>query len=278
MQLNRIYNEDCLEGMKRIPDGSVDMILCDLPYGTTRNKWDAIIPFKPLWEQYKRIIKNNGAIVLFADGLFMSNLMLSNTKLWRYNLVWDKVLTSGFLNANRMPLRRHEEICVFYKKQPTYNPQKNKGKPNHSKGKPKTNANNNYGEFDFVDNKDILGDLKHPTSILRFSKPHPAVAQHPTQKSIECCEYLIKTYTNEGETVLDNCMGSGATAIACINTDRNYIGFELDKHYCDIANERIQKAMQDKAVSERNTVREDDRQPPQTRSEWLDDLLSGGDE
>ena len=217
------------------------MVLCDLPYGTTRNKRDVIIPFEPLWEQYNRVIKDNGAIVLFADGLFMSNLMLSNTKLWRYNLVWDKVLTSGFLNANRMPLRQHEEICVFYKKQPTYNPQKLKGKPNHSKGKPKANANNNYGEFDFVDNKDILGDMKHPTSILRFAKPHPSIALHPTQKSVECCEWLIRTYTNEGDIVLDNCIGSGTTMVACVNTNRSYIGFEKDEKYFNIANERIRK-------------------------------------
>ena len=240
MEKIELIQGDCLELMKEIPDKSVDMILCDLPYETTRNKWDVIIPFEPLWEQYNRVIKDNGAIVLFADGLFMSNLMLSNTKLWRYNLVWDKVLTSGFLNANRMPLRQHEEICVFYKKQPTYNPQKLKGKPNHSKGKPKANANNNYGDFDFGDNKDILGDMKHPTSILRFAKPHPSIALHPTQKSAECCEWLIRTYTNEGDIVLDNCMGSGTTGVACKNLNRNFIGIELDANYFEIAKERIE--------------------------------------
>jgi site-specific DNA-methyltransferase (adenine-specific) len=250
IELNRIYNEDCLEGMKRIPDKSIDMILCDLPYGTTHNKWDSIIPLEPLWEQYKRIIKDNGAIVLFGQGKFTAEMMLSEPKLHRYNLIWDKVLPSGFLNANLMPLRSHEDIMVFYKKLPQYNPQKTLGKKNHSKGVKKENENNNYGEFGFVDNSEKLGDMKHPKSIITFSKPHPSVSVHPTQKPVELCEYLIKTYTNEGETVLDNCMGSGTTAIACINTNRNYIGFELDKHYCDIANERIQKALAEKEVGE----------------------------
>jgi site-specific DNA-methyltransferase (adenine-specific) len=248
IELNKIYNMDCLEGMKDIDDKSIDMILCDLPYGRTKNKWDSIIPFEKLWGQYNRIIKNNGCIALFADGLFMADLMISNRKMWKYNLVWNKVLTSGFLNANRMPLRQHEEICVFYKAQPTYNPQKVKGKPNHSKGKPKDCKNNNYGSYEFVDNKELHGDMKHPTSIITFSKPHPSVMRHPTQKPVALFEYLIKTYTNEGETVLDNCMGSGTTAIACINTNRNYIGFELDPDYCKIAEERIRKAKLDKLL------------------------------
>lgn len=225
--------------MKLIDAKSIDMILCDLPYGTTRNRWDVIIPFNKLWEQYNRIIKDKGCIALFCDGMFMADLMTSNRKMWRYNLVWDKVLTSGFLNANRMPLRQHEEIAIFYKKMPTYNPQKVKGKPNHSKGKPKINANNNYGEFDFADNSKELGDMKHPTSILTFSKTHPSKMLHPTEKSVECCEWLIKTYTNEGELVLDSCVGSGTTAIACINTGRNYIGFEINTTYSDIANKRL---------------------------------------
>ena len=159
--------------------------------------------------------------------------------------MWDKVLPSGFLNANRMPLRSHEEICIFYKKQPTYNPQKVKGKPNHSKGKPKEYENNNYGDFDFVDNSKELGDMKHPVSILRFSKPHPSVSVHPTQKSVEICEWLIKSYTNEGELVLDNCMGSGSTGVACLNTNRNFIGIELDEKYFDIAKERIKNLHND---------------------------------
>lgn len=239
MQYDYIKHGNCLELMYEIPDASIDMILCDLPYGVTKNKWDSVIPLDKLWEQYKRIAKPNAAIVLFADGMFEANLMLSNPKWWRYNLVWDKVLTSGFLNANRMPLRNHEEICVFYQKQPTYNPQKTIGEKNHSKGKPKENANENYGEYGFVDNSDQLGNLKHPKSILTFPKPHPSVAVHPTQKSLELCQWLIKTYTNPEDVILDNCMGSGTTCLAAKNTGRHYIGFELNKQYFDIATQRL---------------------------------------
>ena len=237
--METLYQGDCLEYMKEIPDHSIDLILCDLPYGRTQNRWDTIIPFKDLWENYNRIIKDNGAVLLFADGLFMAELMLSNKKMWRYNLVWDKVLTSGFLNANKQPLRQHEEIVVFYKKQPTYNPQKTKGAKNHSKGVKKETANNNYGKFDFVDNSEELGDMKHPTSILTFSKPHPSKMIHPTQKPVELLEWLIKTYTNEGDLVLDNCMGSGSTGVACKNLNRDFIGIELDEKYFKIAEERL---------------------------------------
>ena len=219
------------------------MILTDPPYGRTANKWDSIISFDALWEQYKRVSKKTAPIVLFADGLFMADLMNSNRKDWRYNLVWDKVLPSGFLNANRMPLRGHEELCVFYKSPPIYNPQKIKGNLNHSKGKSKKNANNNYGEFGFVDNMELLGDMKHPTSIMRFSKPHPSVARHPTEKPVSLLENLIKTYTNEGDTVLDNCMGSGSTGVACVNTNRKFIGIELDENYYHISKKRIEEAL-----------------------------------
>lgn len=230
---------DCLDLMKSIPDQSIDMILCDLPYGITKNKWDSVIPFDELWTAYKRVIKENGVIALFADGMFEAKLMLSNPSMWRYNLVWDKVLTSGFLNANRMPLRCHEEICIFYKKQPVYNPQKVIGKQNHSKGKPKVNANENYGEYGFVDNHEALGNLKHPKSILTFPKPHPSVMVHPTQKSLKLCEWLIRTYTNQGDIVLDNCMGSGTTCLAAKNTGRRYIGFENKEEYYNIAYSRL---------------------------------------
>jgi len=217
----------------------VDMILCDLPYGATANKWDIIIPFESLWSQYERIIKNNGAIVLFSDGLFMTEMMQSNKKMWKYNLIWDKVLSSGFLNANRMPLRQTEEICVFYNKLPTYNPQKTKGKASHSKGVPKENENNNYGKFDFVDNSVEHGDMKFPTSILRFSKPHPSKTLHPTQKPVELLEYLIKTYTIENEIVLDNTAGVCSTGIACKNTRRKWICIEKEEEYCVKSVERI---------------------------------------
>ena len=240
-----LFQGDCLNIMKNIPDKSIDMILCDLPYKRTKNKWDSIIPFEPLWREYNRIIKNNGCISLFADGLFMADLMNSNRKNWRYNLIWDKVLTSGFLNANRQPLRQHEEIVIFYKKQPTYNPQFTEGLPLHGMGKKfkeRKNENNNYNEFNSCNNPsaDREGDTKkYPKSILTFSRKASCNMLHPTEKSIDCCEWLIKTYTNEGETVLDNCMGSGTTGIACKNLNRCFIGIELEEKYFNIAKERI---------------------------------------
>lgn len=237
---------DCLEEMSRLKDASIDMILCDLPYGVTaKNKWDTIIPFEKLWEQYNRIIKDSGAVILFGQDKFTAKLVLSNEKYHRYNLVWNKVLPSGFLNANRMPLREHEDICVFYKKPPTYNPQKKKGNPCHKKGTAvgKMNDgnfnNDNYRDFKVIETE---GDMKFPTSILTFPKPHPSVSVHPTQKPIELLEYLIKTYTNDGELVLDNCMGSGSTGVACINTKRNFIGIELDDKYYNISKTRLQEA------------------------------------
>ncbi|MCQ2075953.1 MAG: site-specific DNA-methyltransferase [Bacteroidaceae bacterium] len=237
-----LHKGDCLEVMKQIPDKSVDMILCDLPYGLTNNSKDIIIPFEDLWQHYTRIIKDNGAICLFAQGLFYVDLINSNRKLFRYDLVWDKVLTSGFLNAKRMPLRQHEQIAIFYKKLPVYNPQFTVGKPLHSKGTSylnKEHVNQNYGKFHMADDSRKGSTDKYPTSIIRFQKPHPSIAQHRTEKSIECLEWLIKTYTNENETILDNCMGSGSTGVACQNTNRNFIGIELDDKYFDIAKKRI---------------------------------------
>ena len=242
--VNTIYKEDCLVGMREIADKSIDMILCDLPYGATQNKKDAVIPFVPLWEQYERIIKDNGAIVLTAQGTFYIDLVNSNRRLFRYDLIWDKELTSGFLNAGRQPLRRHENIAVFYKKQPVYNPQFSEGKPLHGKGtayKTKDLTNNNYGDFSVTEDYRKGSTEKYPASVLRFPKPHPSVSVHPTQKSTELFEWLIKTYTNEGDLVLDNCVGSGTTAIACINSNRLYIGFEIDDGYFNTAHERIMK-------------------------------------
>jgi len=234
-----LLHGDCLELMKDIPDSNIDMICCDMPYGATKNKWDSVIDLKALWAQYKIIIKDNGAIVLTAQDKFSAKLMLSNEKLHRYNLIWNKQLVSGFLNANRMPLRVHEDILIFYKKLPTYNPQKNKGNLNHSKGDMKTDINNNYGKYGKIDNK-TLGKMKFPKSIISFQKPHPSKCLHPTQKPVALIEYLIKTYTNEGDTVLDNCMGSGTTGVACKNLNRNFIGIELDNKYFKIACKRIQ--------------------------------------
>ena len=241
IELNKIYNEDCLEGMKLIEDKSIDMILCDLPYGTTACKWDTIIPFEPLWEQYERVIKDNGAIVLTASQPFTIDLINSNRKIFRYEWIWEKTKGGAFVNANRMPMKRHENVLVFYKKQPTYNPQKTKA-PEHLIDKRKTiNNSKSDKNYTYTGVKPIRkkdDGTRFPTSVIRFNSE---TGLHPTQKPVPLLEYLIKTYTNEGETVLDNCMGSGTTAVACINTNRNYIGFELDTTYYNLANERIQK-------------------------------------
>ena len=249
-----LINGDCLEEMKKIPDGSVDMILCDLPYnvlnkGNKNASWDRLLPFDQLWEQYNRIIKDSGAIVLFAQGMFTAQLMMSNPDMWRYNLIWDKMLVSGFLNAKKMPMRSHEDILVFYKSLPTYNPQMTKGQPLHGKGTSymcKDITNNCYGDIKGAEDDRKGSTDKYPTSIVRFQKPHPSCSVHPTQKSVELCEWLIKTYTNEGETILDNCMGSGTTGVAAINTDRNFIGIELTEKYFKIAKERIDTAVEEK--------------------------------
>lgn len=228
---------DCLELMKEIPDGSIDMILCDLPYGTTQCKWDAVIPFESLWSHYTRIIKNNGVIALFADEPFSANLVHSNLKLYRYELIWQKEQGTDFLNANRKPLKAHEKIQIFYKKQPVYNKQLTDGKPYRAvnSGKKSTNC---YGSFRMGYFKS-MGDKRNPVSVLKFNRER---GLHPTQKPVALLEYLVKTYTNEGETVLDNCMGSGSTGVACINTGRRFIGMELDPQYFEIAEKRIAEA------------------------------------
>jgi site-specific DNA-methyltransferase (adenine-specific) len=239
IKLNKIFNEDCLEGMFRIQDKSVDMILCDLPYGITRNKWDCVLSLDLLWEQYKRIIKDNGIIALTATQPFTSILGASNIKWLKYEWIWDKKLGSGSLNVKKQPLKRHESILIFYNKAPTYNPQMRKGKyRNKSTSKPEANKGN-YGKIEHK--QDNYNDQYYPTTILeQFSNADVRNRIHPTQKSVPLFEYLINTYTNKGEIVLDNCMGSGTSAIACINTDRNYIGFELDEEYHKLAEERIQ--------------------------------------
>ena len=231
----QIKQGDCLELMKEIPDESIDMILCDLPYGTTKNKWDSVIPLNKLWKQYERIIKDNGAIVLFSQMPFSAELVHSNLKLFKYEWIWQKDNGTGFLNAKKMPLKIHENILVFYKKLPLYNPQMRTGfKPYKCKqGRHSTN----YGAYEQGHITESNGE-RYPIDIIKFKKDS---GLHPTQKPVELLEYLIKTYTNEGETVLDNCMGSGSTGIACINTNRNFIGYELDEHYFQIAKERLEQ-------------------------------------
>lgn len=226
---------DCLELMKDIPDKSIDMILCDLPYGTTRNKWDSVISLNKLWEQYNRIIKDNGAIVLFSQMPFSAELVHSNLNLFKYEWIWQKENGTGFLNAKKMPLKIHENIEIFYKKTPTYNPQMRKGfKPyacKQGRGSSSWNYNENFGGYVTENNGE-----RYPIDVIKEKREN---GLHPTQKPVALLEYLIKTYTNENETVLDNCMGSGSTGVACINTNRNFIGIELDEKYFEIAKKRI---------------------------------------
>lgn len=243
----RLFHGDCLDIMPKIPDSYVDLILCDLPYGTTANKWDVQIDLHSLWIQYKRCIKDNGAILLFSQGRFTHILYNSNPKQFRYDLVWDKKLKSGFLNAKRMPLRQHESVLIFYNKPPVYNPQFTTGKPNNSNGVKDNNNNNNkkynnnnYGEFKATITKQTTD--KYPTSIMTFEKVHPSKTVHPTQKPTELLEYLIRTYSNKNATVMDNTMGSGSTGVACINTNRRFIGIEMDETIYNTAVKRIKEA------------------------------------
>lgn len=234
---NTLIQGDCLEVMKDIPDKSIDMILCDLPYGTTACKWDTIIPFEPLWEQYKRIIKDNGAIVLTAAQPFTSALVMSNPDMFKYEWIWDKVLAVGHLVSKKRPLSRHENICVFYKKTSLYKPQmvlRDKAR------KSKTKIGTKTFHCNFIQKKELKSILSHrfPTTILVESNSK-RTGLHPTQKPLALFEYLIKTYTNEGDLVLDNCAGSGTTAIACMNTNRNYILIEKDPEYCEVIRKRI---------------------------------------
>ena len=320
IELNKIYNEDCLEGMKRIPDKSVDMILCDLPYGTTACKWDTIIPFDPLWEQYERVIKDNGAIVLTASQPFTSSLVMSNPDKFRYSIVWEKEQGVNFLSAKKQPMKVHEDILVFYDDIATikgkslefktlrdyFNSEKEKSglttkefnevlgnymsshyftngiqwtlptEENYSKLQSTGFFKKSYDElkniYDSIENKigglryfpqmkngkpyisgkgdsgEVTGKVekiqtknkgtRYPRSVVQFKRE---TGLHPTQKPVALFEYLIKTYTNYGETVLDNCIGSGTTAIACLNTNRNFIGFEMGKEYFEIAQNRIKE-------------------------------------
>ncbi len=231
---------DCLELMRNIPDKSIDAIICDLPYGTTACKWDTIIPFEPLWEQYKRVIKNNGAIVLFASQPFTSALIMSNPKMFKYSLVWDKVAATNPMLAKKQPMRSHEDITLFYDKQPTYIPQMTDGVKWNRAGKKKHNTDTLGRSVLFMG--DDKSETRYPKSILTFSNADKTKNSHPTQKPVALLEYLIMTYTNEGETVLDNTMGSGTTGVACVNTNRNFIGMELDDKYFEIAEARINKA------------------------------------
>ena len=247
LTLDKIYNEDCLEGMKRIDDGSIDFVCTDLPFGNTCNDWDSCVPVEPLCEQLKRITKHNAAIVLFSHIAMAAELITANRKMFRYEWIWIKNSPAGFLNVKKMPFKAHVNILVFYRALPTYNPQFWKGTPWKFKG---YNWSDNYQLFRqngkvYVEKESLEGGLRYPLDVQQFKVPAfggKGDHSHPTQTPVDLMEYLIKTYTDEGETVLDATIGSGTTAVAAINTNRHFIGFEKEKKYFDIANARIAKA------------------------------------
>ena len=239
LPLLQLKQGDCLDLMKDIPDGSIDMILCDLPYGTTNCKWDSVIPFEELWKHYNRVAKDDAAIVLFSAQPFTANLIHSNLKHYRYNWYWKKNNKTGGQFAKVQPMRCIEDICVFYKQKPTYNPQGlvKLEKPIYHKIKPSNIYNHRS-------NGSIQRYTNYPTHLVEFAGAGFSTEkrQHPTQKPVELLEYLIRTYTDEGETVLDNCMGSGSTGVACMNTGRQFIGIEKEQKYFEIAKQRIKEA------------------------------------
>jgi site-specific DNA-methyltransferase (adenine-specific) len=225
--LNAVTEGDCLEVMKKIPGGSVDMVLCDLPYGTTQNQWDSVINLEELWKQYERVIKPNGAIVLTSQGIFTAKLILSNEKLFKYKIVWEKSKPTNFLNAKKQPLRKHEDICVFYKKQPAYTPQMTAGEP-YNKGVRKNQLSGSYGDFGPVEVKSE-GE-RYPTDIVYFKTAESeGEVYHPTQKPVALGRYLIRTFTKGGDLVLDNTCGSGSFLVAALLENRRFIGIEKNQ-------------------------------------------------
>jgi site-specific DNA-methyltransferase (adenine-specific)/modification methylase len=250
IEINKVYEEDCLHGMKKINDKSIDIILCDLPYGTTQNKWDSVIPLNRLWKEYHRIIKDNGVIVLTSQGIFTAKLILSNEQYFKYKIVWEKSKSTNFLNAKKQPLRKHEDICIFYKKPPTYNPQMGEGEA-YNKGFRKSQLTGSYGDFKSTEVKSNGG--RYPTDIVYFKTAESeGKVYHPTQKPVELGRYLIRTYTNEGDIVLDNTCGSGSFLVSAILENRHFIGFEKNEgvhlfkdkeiDYIKISQQRIEEA------------------------------------
>lgn len=256
LEINEVYNINCLEGMMQINDASIDMILCDLPYGITKNKWDIVVPLKPLWVQYRRIIRDKGAIVLTASQPFASQLIMSNPKMFKYEWIWEKTTASGHLNAKIMPMRAHENILIFCKKSPTYNPQKTYGhqrKISTAKHRRNSEMTTNYNKYNLTT---YDSTERYPRSVQLFATDKQIETLHPTQKPIALFEYLIKTYTNKGDLVLDNCIGSGTTGIACKRLARDYIGMDngvcqkegtnYGRFWADIARERINKKVKER--------------------------------
>lgn len=226
--INNVFEGDCLEIMKQLPDKSIDMVLCDLPYGTTQNKWDSVIPLGELWQQYRRIVKDDGAIVLTSQGLFTAELMVSNPKMFRYKWIWEKSKSTNFLNAKKQPLRKHEDVCVFYRRQPVYHPQMIDGEP-YDKGIRKNQMSGSYGDFQPVH---VHSDGKrYPTDIIYFKTAESeGKVFHPTQKPVELGRYFVRTYTNPGDIVLDNTSGSGSFLVAALLEGRNFIGIEKNEN------------------------------------------------
>ena len=226
--INNVFEGDCLEIMKQLPDKSIDMVLCDLPYGTTQNKWDSVIPLGELWQQYRRIVKDDGAIVLTSQGMFTAELMVSNPKMFRYKWIWAKSKSTNFLNAKKQPLRKHEDVCVFYRRQPVYHPQMIDGEP-YDKGIRKNQMSGSYGDFQPVH---VHSDGKrYPTDIIYFKTAESeGKVFHPTQKPVELGRYFVRTYTNPGDIVLDNTSGSGSFLVAALLEGRNFIGIEKNEN------------------------------------------------
>lgn len=260
--VNNLFEGDCLEIMKEIPDKSIDMILCDLPYGITQNKWDSLIPLDELWVEYIRIIKDNGAIVLTSHGIFTAMLICSNPSMFKYKWVWEKSKSTNFLNAKKQPLRKHEDVCVFYKKQPVYNPQMADGKP-YDKGTRKNQLSGSYGEFQPVHVKS--NGQRYPSDIIYFKTAESeGDVIHPTQKPIELARYLIRTYTNTGDIVLDNASGSGSFLVGALLEGRNFIGIEKNKNvtlfkkssinYIEASIKRLKDAWQTLSPAQRHTL------------------------
>ena len=248
--LNRLFEDDCIECMERLPDSCIDMILCDLPYGMTQNKWDCYIPLDALWQQYTRIIKPGGAIVLTSQGLFTARLIMSRPDLFKYKWVWEKSKPTNFLNAKKQPLRKHEDICIFYSKQPVYHPQMTPGEP-YDKGVRKNQLSGSYGDFLPVH---VRSDGKrYPTDVIYIKTAESeGDVLHPTQKPVELGRYLIRTYTNPGDIVLDNAFGSGSFLVAALLEGRNFIGMEKNENvalfkrseidYIEVAKKRLETA------------------------------------
>ena len=239
----KLFKGDCLELLKQVKDESIDLVLADLPYGMTANKWDSVIPLAPLFEQYQRIIKPHGAVLLFGMGKFGAQLIMNApAKLpYRYDWVWQKTMPVGFFWSRHMPLRTHENVYVFYKHLPTYHPQMRLGFKPYKKRDNCDYVSSNYGQIRGGIKRQPAGK-RFPIDVIKFSNGNHSNMVHPTQKPVDLLKYLIKTYTDEGMTVLDNTMGSGSTGVACVNTNRNFIGMELDEDYFKIAKERIEKA------------------------------------